>query len=88
VFVLVGPFNEHLLTPESLARYQQIKSKIGEWLQTKKIPHLLPPALPSEQYGDASHPLAVGYELLARQLSREPFFASAAPNAVSPATSR
>jgi hypothetical protein len=88
VFVLVGPFNEHLLTPESLGRYQQVKSKIADWLQTKSVPHLLPPSLPSEQYGDASHPLAAGYELLARQLSREPFFASAAPHAVGHAASQ
>ena len=62
VFVLVGPFNEHLLTPESLQRYQQVKATIAAWLREKKIPHAVPPPLPSEQYGDASHPLAAGYE--------------------------
>jgi hypothetical protein len=34
VFVLVGPFNEHLLTEQSLQRYQHVKATIaalGEW---------------------------------------------------------
>jgi hypothetical protein len=74
VFVLVGPFNEHLLTPESRQRYQQVKTTIAGWLLEKKVPHALPPPLPSEQYGDASHPLAEGYEQLARQLATDPFF--------------
>ena len=74
VFVLVGPFNEHLLTPASRERYQQVKATIAAWLRERKIPHAVPPPLPSEQYGDASHPLAEGYEALARQLANDPFF--------------
>ena len=74
VFVLVGPFNEHLLTPESLGRYRGIQATIAAWLEDKGIPHALPAALPSAEYGDASHPLAAGYAQLARQLLRDPFF--------------
>jgi DNA-binding transcriptional regulator of glucitol operon len=74
VFVLVGPFNEHLLTPASLKRYERVNATIADWLRKKKIPYMVPPPLPSEQYGDASHPLAVGYEELARQLAKDPFF--------------
>jgi hypothetical protein len=77
VFVLVGPFNEHMLTPASLERYQKIKGTIAAWLKEKQVPHLVPAALPSEQYGDASHPLAVGYERLARQLLDDPTFRAA-----------
>jgi hypothetical protein len=76
VFVLVGPFNEHLLNPRSLERYQEIKAGIKAWLQAQQIPHAALPALPSEQYGDASHPLAAGYALLARELLDEPFFSA------------
>jgi hypothetical protein len=76
VFVLVGPFNEHLLTPASLERYQHVKVAIVAWLEDKRIPHLVPAPLPSEQYGDASHPLAEGYNELARQLANDPFFRS------------
>jgi hypothetical protein len=79
VFVLVGPFNEHLLTPDSLERYQKVKAMIAAWLGEKQVPHAVLPPLPSEQYGDASHPLPEGYKQLARQLAKEPFFRSAAP---------
>ena len=38
VFVLVGPFNEHLLTPASLQRYQQVKATIAAWLEKTDSP--------------------------------------------------
>lgn len=75
VFVLVGPFNEHLLEPASLARYRQVQGTITAWLGKNGIPHVAPPALPSELYGDASHPLAAGYKELARQLLNDSAFA-------------
>src|SRR5262249_13482744 len=68
VFVLVGPFNEHMLTPTSLARYQKTKATIIAWLNQQHLPRLDPNALPSDLYADASHPLAAGYERLARML--------------------
>lgn len=74
VFVLVGPFNEHLLTSASRQRYQQIKAAIAAWLTEQRVPHAVPDPLPSEYYGDASHPLAEGYKQLARQLVNEPIF--------------
>jgi hypothetical protein len=74
VFVLVGPFNEHLLEPGSRQRYQKVKDGIVAWLQARQIPHLAPAPLPSDDYGDASHPLAAGYSRLARLLLNEPFF--------------
>ena len=40
VFVLVGPFNEHMLTPASLQRYRQVKAAIAAWLQEKQSPPL------------------------------------------------
>ena len=70
VFVLVGPFNEHLLNPASLQRYQTIKSAIGAWLRDQAVDYAAPAPLPSEQYADASHPLGDGYARLARQLSQ------------------
>ncbi len=68
VFVLVGPFNEHMLEPQSLAAYEQFKRRIDARLTELDVPHALPPPLPSELYADASHPLAEGYALLARRL--------------------
>jgi hypothetical protein len=78
VLVLVGPFNEHLLNPESLQRYEQVKAVIAAWLRSNQVPHVVPATLPSELYGDASHPLAGGYDLLARQILDNPFFRFAA----------
>ena len=76
VFVLVGPFNEHQMTPASLQRYHKLKGTVTAWLQAKQVPHLAPAALPSESYADASHPLAEGYALLARRVL-EPDFRTA-----------
>jgi len=74
VLVVVGPFNDHLLTETSLGKYQKVKSTIAAWLAANQVPCLMPEALPSELYGDASHPLAAGYEMLAQQLWGEAFF--------------
>ena len=77
VFVLVGPFNEHLLKPASLQQYQQVAATIEAWLQAEAIPYFIAPLLDSDQYGDASHPLADGYQVMARQLIAAPSFKSA-----------
>jgi hypothetical protein len=83
LFVLVGPFNEHLLSPASTRRYQEVKAAITAWLAAQQIPYAVPPPLPTEEYGDASHPLATGYARLARQLWDEPFFQSGPSGTVS-----
>lgn len=74
VFVLVGPFNEHMLKEKSLAVYQDLKAGIGAWLAEQRIPHFVPAALPSDLYADASHPLGKGYAMLAGQLLECPAF--------------
>lgn len=74
VFVLVGPFNEHMLKPASLARYRAMKDEIAAWLQQAAVPHCVPNALASELYADASHPLAAGYAAVARCLWAEESF--------------
>ena len=79
VKVLVGPFNEHLLKDPSRVRYVALKQRIEASLKERKIPYLAPEPLPSEQYGDASHPLSAGYALLAKQLVAGGFLASAEP---------
>ncbi len=68
VFVVVGPFNEHMLTPVSKQRCQTVKGIIGEWLKANDIPHMIAEVLPSEEYADLSHPLPGGYERLAERL--------------------
>ncbi len=68
LFVLVGPFNEHMIAEQSLEDYQNIKTGIGQWLDGQGIPHHVFEALPSELYADASHPRREGYALLAKRL--------------------
>jgi hypothetical protein len=67
VFVILGPFNEHMIAPDNQAQYQKLKSGVTAWLETNKIPHLVPDTLPSDLYADASHPLTDGYALLAKE---------------------
>jgi len=68
IFVVLGPFNEHMLTEESRAAYAARRLAVEDWLSYHNIPYFCPDPLPSALYADASHPLAEGYELLARQL--------------------
>lgn len=76
VFVLAGPFNEHMLKGRSIETYRRMKSEIEAWLQQRNVACYIPPALPSELYCDASHPLAEGYAMLARQLFENEAFRS------------
>ena len=68
VFVLVGPLNEHMLTDQSRETYTRIKSEVSTWLTANDIPHYVAQVLPTETYADASHPLADGYQILAKVL--------------------
>lgn len=77
VFVLVGPFNEHMLTAENAVVYCTLKGQIERWLTENRIPHLMAAPLAAELYADSSHPLAEGYALLARQLAASPAFQAA-----------
>jgi hypothetical protein len=77
VLVIVGPYNEHLLKESSRVKYQELRRGIEDWLKDRKVPYVAPPPLPSEQYGDASHPLSAGYALLAKELVAEGFLAAA-----------
>ena len=67
VFVILGPFNEHMVAQESLPPYRKLREGVLAWLTQNKIPHLAPEVLPSELYADASHPLTDGYALLAEK---------------------
>ncbi len=68
VFVVVGPFNEHMMVPESRDAYHKIREEIVRWLADHHVPHLAPEPLPSLLYADASHPLTAGYEMLAKRV--------------------
>ena len=53
VFVVVGPFNEHVLAENNRAPYLKLKGEIREWLKQNRIPNTAPETLPSELYADA-----------------------------------
>lgn len=76
VFVLVGPFNEHMFKDESRSSYQTMKDGIETWLRQNHIAYYIPEALPSQLYHDASHPSAEGYAMLAKELFEDPSFQS------------
>lgn len=76
VFVLVGPFNEHMLNDADTASYNAIKNGVEAWLHENEVPCFIPSPLPASHYVDASHPVGEGYALLARQLLKQPQFAS------------
>jgi hypothetical protein len=74
VFVILGPFNEHMIAPESLPPYRKLREGVTAWLDENKVPHLVPEVLPSLLYADASHPLTDGYALLAQRTLASPDF--------------
>jgi hypothetical protein len=74
VLVVLGPFNEHMIAPESQPAYRALHAAVVAWLERNQIPHVIPAVLPSDLYADASHPLTAGYALLARQLYQAPSF--------------
>ena len=74
VFVVVGPFNEHMLAPDNSAAFLTIRDGAAAWLAQEHIPHATPEALPSPLYADASHPLTEGYQLMAKRIMADPAF--------------
>lgn len=76
VFVVVGPFNEHMLVEDNQPTYRKLCEEISEWLVQNQISNAMPETLPSELYADASHPLTQGYQLLAKEIYADPQFQS------------
>jgi hypothetical protein len=74
VFVIVGPFNEWMVSTDERAAYRQLRNGIGAWLQAQGIAYVAPETLPSDLYADASHPLTGGYALLAGCIWTDPEF--------------
>jgi len=68
VFVVVGPFNEHIMAEENRPAFRRLRDGIADWLEKNHVPHVVPATLPSALYADASHPLTEGYQRLAGEL--------------------
>jgi lysophospholipase L1-like esterase len=65
VFVLVGPFNEHMLTKRAREVFWERQLRIEDWLRINEVPFIGPPPLRPALYADTSHPVAEGYKALA-----------------------
>ena len=74
VLVVVGPFNEHMMIEENRTSYRQLREGVAGWLREQRVAAVVPEALPSSLYADASHPLTEGYRVLAERLYRDPVF--------------
>ncbi|NLX94684.1 MAG: hypothetical protein GXY83_00770 [Rhodopirellula sp.] len=74
VFVVLGPFNEHMLGDKSYRVYQARKREAEDWFRQQGIAYSISAPLPSQYYADASHPLAEGYRRLAEELLRNEQF--------------
>jgi hypothetical protein len=74
VLVVIGPFNEHTMVPENRVTYRERVSEARRWFLEHQVPCVVPDLLPSNLYGDTSHPLTDGYALLAKRLLGEPLF--------------
>jgi hypothetical protein len=75
LFVVIGPFNTHIIAEESKAGFDGLRNDVILFLKASGIPHSTLETLPSEVYADASHPLTEGYKLLADQLMKDASFA-------------
>jgi len=74
VFVMVGPFNSHMMEPAALTKYTALRAGIERWLDNAKVPYCRAPDLPSDVFTDASHTTAAGYELIAEHLFADASF--------------
>jgi hypothetical protein len=76
VLVIVGPFNEHILSENSDGMYSNIKNQVELWLKQNHFDYYIPPVLPENLYADVSHPVGEGYAMLAQQLLQTGFIKS------------
>lgn len=68
VVVLLCPFNGHMLTAASRERFTDVRTAVEAALRKDGATLLTPALLPSEEYADASHPLAAGYRRMAEDM--------------------
>jgi len=68
VLIVIGPLNEHMLSPSNAEVYWGLLDDAGSWLTENDFAYFLPPPLSSDLYADLSHPLSQGYALLAEEI--------------------
>jgi hypothetical protein len=75
-FVLLGPYNTYMLTPESRENLQTIVDGVKKRLDIDHVPYFdtMSGFLPSETFADDCHLLRDGHDLLARELLKDASF--------------
>lgn len=75
-FVLLGPYNTYMLTPESRENLHALIDDVKKRLDIHRAPYFDTTSgfLPSETFADACHLLGDGHELLARILLKDASF--------------
>ena len=68
VTVVLGTVNPHMQTPGSLERYRKLHAEVKADLTKSGAGFIDLPELASDEYADASHPLAAGYRKLAEYM--------------------
>ena len=76
LLVVLGPFNVHMVEEGDRERFVAISSAVQQWFFENGVGYVAPEALPTELYGDASHPLTGGYERLAQVLVHNDTFSA------------
>ena len=74
LLVVVGPLNEHMMNDATREKHLGFRIAVAAWLSAEGIRFVVPEALPSGGFADASHPLTQGYERLAKRLAADPMF--------------
>ncbi len=74
LIVVIGPFNEHILTANNREKFHRLRDQAEAWLKNENIPVLAPALLPTALYADGSHPLTAGYAQLAKEIAATPQF--------------
>jgi len=82
VYVIIGPLNEHMLTPSNAEVYRGMLGDAEAWLMDNGLAYSRLPLLPSESYADLSHPHAPGYASLAEQIWEDYSSAGETDNAI------
>lgn len=68
ILVVLGPMNEHMMASVMRASYLSLRAKLAKRLEARGVATFTPSLLPSDTYADICHPLAPGYELMAKEL--------------------
>jgi len=76
VFIMIGPYNQHYLVPESRERLFAMVEKIKAVFDERGYQYFdtFTVGLPSDTFGDSCHLLREGHDMLAKKMAADPAF--------------